>query len=227
MESAPNEFRVDLKVRNNLLLSAIENAGFKNVARFSQALGVHQTLVGALVNLKVSPLTKTGEFTPTAQRIAEFLGVLPDELWTEAQLHMEVETNRSQFTVSQKEMVLMLARHTGELLDAPEPDAAVDAKDKAALIRDALDSMTPVQARVLRMRFGIDTNEHTLEEVAQLLGVTRERIRQIEAKALRLLRAPERSKPLRPYVSPYVGLDFDAIEKAYRKAGTGETNEPV
>ena len=65
-------------------------------------------------------------------------------------------------------------------------------------VREMLDSLTPNEARILRMRFGIDlSTDHTLEEVGQVFGVTRERIRQIESKALRKLKHPSRSDKLR------------------------------
>ena len=64
-----------------------------------------------------------------------------------------------------------------------------------------LAGLTPREAKVLRMRFGIDMNtDHTLDEVGKQFGVTRERIRQIEAKALRKLRHPSRSKHLHGFV---------------------------
>jgi len=62
--------------------------------------------------------------------------------------------------------------------------------------------LTPREERVIKMRFGLeDGTEHTLEEVGQKFGVTRERIRQIEAKALRKLRHPSRSRQLRGFVA--------------------------
>src|SRR5207249_7502784 len=65
-----------------------------------------------------------------------------------------------------------------------------------------LAQLTPLEAKVLRMRFGIDMNtDHTLEEVGKQFDVTRERIRQIEAKALRKLRHPSRSEQLRSFRS--------------------------
>ena len=68
-----------------------------------------------------------------------------------------------------------------------------------------LDSLTPREAKVLRMRFGIEMNtDHTLEEVGQQFGVTRERIRQIEAKALRRLRQPSRAEKLKSFVGEFV-----------------------
>ena len=66
---------------------------------------------------------------------------------------------------------------------------------------DILDSLTPREAKVLRMRFGIEMNtDHTLEEVGKQFDVTRERIRQIEAKALRKLKHPSRSDKLRSFI---------------------------
>jgi RNA polymerase primary sigma factor len=66
---------------------------------------------------------------------------------------------------------------------------------------DILESLTPREAKVLRMRFGIGMNtDHTLEEVGKQFDVTRERIRQIEAKALRKLRHPSRSEHLKSFL---------------------------
>jgi len=79
-------------------------------------------------------------------------------------------------------------------------DAAMQA-DLRAVVKDILDSLTPREAKVLRMRFGIEmSSDHTLEEVGKQFDVTRERIRQIEAKAIRKLKHPSRSDKLRTYV---------------------------
>jgi RNA polymerase primary sigma factor len=67
--------------------------------------------------------------------------------------------------------------------------------------KDVLDCLTPREAKVLRMRFGIEmSTDHTLEEVGKQFDVTRERIRQIEAKALRKLRHPSRSDKLKSFL---------------------------
>jgi RNA polymerase primary sigma factor len=79
-------------------------------------------------------------------------------------------------------------------------DAAIQATLREATTR-VLSSLTPREERVLRMRFGIGMNtDHTLEEVGQQFNVTRERIRQIEAKALRKLKHPSRSRKLRSFL---------------------------
>ena len=68
-------------------------------------------------------------------------------------------------------------------------------------LNDVLETITPREEKVIRLRFGLDDGkERTLEQVGNVFGVTRERIRQIEAKALRKLRHPTRSKKLRSFL---------------------------
>ena len=84
---------------------------------------------------------------------------------------------------------------------AVSPSEAVISHNLKEQTRKVLATLTPRQERVLRLRFGIDENaDHTLEEVGQDFGVTRERIRQVEAKALRKLRHPSRAKRLNPFI---------------------------
>lgn len=94
--------------------------------------------------------------------------------------------------------------HLGDFIEDSSTVAPADAAVYASLryaTKDVLDSLTPREAKVLRMRFGIEMNtDHTLEEVGKQFDVTRERIRQIEAKALRKLRHPARSDRLRSFL---------------------------
>jgi RNA polymerase primary sigma factor len=94
--------------------------------------------------------------------------------------------------------------HLGDFIEDTNSVAPVDAAMQAGLrdvVKDILDSLTPREAKVLRMRFGIEmSTDHTLEEVGKQFDVTRERIRQIEAKAIRKLKHPSRSDKLRTYL---------------------------
>ncbi len=94
--------------------------------------------------------------------------------------------------------------HLGDFIEDQNIEAPVDFAGFEGLrrsTRDALEGLTPREAKVLRMRFGIDMNtDHTLEEVGKQFDVTRERIRQIEAKALRKLRHPSRSEQLKTFL---------------------------
>jgi len=94
--------------------------------------------------------------------------------------------------------------HLGDFIEDANIASPVDSATGSGLtgtVQDVLGGLTPREAKVLRMRFGIDMNtDHTLEEVGKQFDVTRERIRQIEAKALRKLRHPTRSEQLRSFL---------------------------
>ena len=94
--------------------------------------------------------------------------------------------------------------HLGDFIEDADSTSPIDSATTESLTeatRDVLGSLTAREAKVLRMRFGIDMNtDHTLEEVGKQFDVTRERIRQIEAKALRKLRHPTRSEHLRSFL---------------------------
>jgi RNA polymerase primary sigma factor len=94
--------------------------------------------------------------------------------------------------------------HLGDFIEDNNTLAPADAALHASMrgvVKDILDSLTPREAKVLRMRFGIEmSTDHTLEEVGKQFDVTRERIRQIEAKALRKLRHPSRSDKLKSFL---------------------------
>jgi RNA polymerase primary sigma factor len=94
--------------------------------------------------------------------------------------------------------------HLGDFIEDTANTAPIEAAMQAGLrdvVKDILDGLTPREAKVLRMRFGIEmSTDHTLEEVGKQFDVTRERIRQIEAKALRKLKHPSRSDKLRSFI---------------------------
>jgi RNA polymerase primary sigma factor len=91
------------------------------------------------------------------------------------------------------EMPLSETTQLGDMLEDTQiapPDAAVLVEDEARQVQRALAALSEQQQQVLRLRFGLDDGEHTLEEIGQRFGLTRERIRQIEARALQRLRLP-------------------------------------
>ena len=134
---------------------------------------------------------------PSDEEIAEEMGITPDkvrEITKVSQDPVSLET-----PIGEEE-----DSHLGDFVEDKEATAPSEAASLTMLrteVEDILDTLTPRERRVLQLRFGlIDGHQRTLEEVGKRFGVTRERIRQIEAKALRKLRHPSRSKKLKDYL---------------------------
>jgi RNA polymerase primary sigma factor len=134
---------------------------------------------------------------PTSDEIAREMGLLPEkvrEIQKISQEPVSLET-----PIGEEE-----DSHLGDFIEDQKALAPADAASHQLLkeqVEDVLDSLTQRERRVLQLRFGLDDGRsRTLEEVGREFGVTRERIRQIEAKALRKLRHPSRSKKLKDYL---------------------------
>ena len=132
----------------------------------------------------------------------------PDEI--AEYLEMPVDKVREILRVAQEPVSLETPigeeedSHLGDFIPDDDALAPADAASMSLLkeqLADVLKTLTPREAKVLSLRFGLDDgNPKTLEEVGKVFNVTRERIRQIEAKALRKLRHPSRSKKLKDFL---------------------------
>ncbi len=134
---------------------------------------------------------------PSPEELAERLEMSPDRLREVQRLGLEPVS--LEVPVGEEDDSLL-----GDFIEDPEAIAPADAAARVLLttaIENALGELSERERQVVRMRFGLDDGEmHTLEEVGQEFGVTRERIRQIESKTLAKLRHPTRSKRLRDYL---------------------------
>jgi len=199
MTDEVNPYLVKVSIRNNLIIKAIHKAGYRNVSQFCEQNGMGKTQLTALISLKTPPLTQDGEFRETAKSLMGHLCALPTDLWTTEQLTMELRRNTSTKEVDLNAMVAALGMNSEEalhLIEGPSPEKELEDKEAAEVVNEMLDTLTPREAKVLRMRFGIDCSEHTLEEAGRVLDVTKERIRQIEAKAMRKMKHPLRFEEL-------------------------------
>lgn len=193
------DYRVDIKVRNQNLLKIIEKNGYKTIGEFCRLNNImrHVSRIGDLVNFKASPLNAEGEFWPFIYEISDLLMCSPEDFFSDVQLTMELENNKRTILMREAEVKMLASTYN----TMPLLEEIIDEDRVKRLINEKLDMLTPGEQKVLSLRFGLkDCAEHTLEETARACDVTRERIRQIEAKALRKLRHPSRTEDLRDYL---------------------------
>jgi RNA polymerase sigma factor (sigma-70 family) len=205
------DIRIEMKLRNNLVLLRMEELAIPNVAELCRRANLPkaaQTGVGKIINLQHSPLIeKDGKFKwrKYAQAIAKVLDTPIGELFTEAlqtlrvdpkaKIHVEVDAMDMQRLGNGMPKILQLQAG----LDT-DPHDILDKELLKKKLEEVLKTLTPREENIIKYRFGLfGQEEHDLEEVGQLYAVTRERIRQIEAKALRKLRHPSRARRLVPW----------------------------
>jgi RNA polymerase sigma factor (sigma-70 family) len=189
------EFRLKVSVRNNLLLSAIEAQGYVSVAEFERACGLGIGRINNLVAMREAPISTFGEFSKNAKLVMEVLGAAPTDLWTEQQLTIKLKTNSGERAIDAN-----LVQHLLEQKDRtdylPSPEDSLLAAETAAIVNEVLGTLKPREKDVLQQRF---VNDSTLQEVGNHHGLSKERIRAIESKALRKLRDVKRAPILKEF----------------------------
>jgi len=177
------DYRVTVKVRNNRILNAIESTGGKPGQVWCTENGLDYKMVNNLINMTISPLLKNGEMTDESLNLCIVVSKSPDELWSEEQLY-PLETNCGEMEMDHKQVRAMLNEQSYL------PDFAdLESRQAEKLIGSALDTLSNREQNVIRLRHWSDL---TLNAIADAEGVSVERIRQIEKKALRKLRDPKR-----------------------------------
>jgi RNA polymerase sigma factor (sigma-70 family) len=185
------ELEVTVRVRNNRLKERREALGMSQ-PELAAAAGVSLTAYRELEALRRSPRIEgqgSWRWREIALQLARFHCVEPEELFPPTV--MAVGTPVASRRVNGDDIFPLLTAHQERLLESPE--VAHERTEIRERVQQALASIPPRDAKVLRLRFGLDDGvERTLEEVGVDLDVQRERVRQLEARALRTLRHPSR-----------------------------------
>lgn len=183
-----SDYRVKVTVRNARLLRAIEQAGHRPGEVFATLVGVnYSSVLLPYLNLTRSPIDEAGLLRECAWALCDFLNASPSDLWSDDQL-IPLKKNSANFDLD--------ANGVMAIMNEPSPESPMQVVARSE-VRQAVEiafADRPRLLEVLRLRFFQDMS---LEETAKEMGVSRDRIRQLEGRALRTLRHPKNAYSLK------------------------------
>lgn len=193
-----SDVRIQLRFRNDLLQRLVDESE-SPIYKIVELCKVDLSTFHGLKSLQRSPFLGSDEYSNGAKRIAEFFSLPPEVLFPPELYRVKFPSKiEKAFPV---EKIACLLESDEQKRRALPPHENYEEIEKKEILSKMLDTLTPRERRIIELRFGLSgENSHTLEEIGADFEVTRDRIRQIEARALRKLRHPSNSRLLRQFI---------------------------
>lgn len=174
-----SDYNVQVKVRNNNILKALSEVGYSPGYKFCEKCGITYTTLNQLINLKLAPVTDKGDIRDCVIKLCEFLNKEPMQLFSEEQMYMALDSNKSFREVSYEEMEAIGIGYS--------MDENVFLREK---VMEAIGKLRPRDAKIIVDRF---YNNKPTYQIADELGVSQGRANEIIKRALRIMRGNEMS----------------------------------
>jgi hypothetical protein len=192
-----SDYAISVKVRNGRIRRKIAECGFSSVNELCRKSGLHPRQVGALLNLKLPPLTATGRWRRSAAALAEVLGCTCEDLFSETQRTLALRDNHGETFITETGFLELSRRVERPLLENPGEQLLEDADEqtKIRVVRRALDGLN-LAARdrtLIKRHFGIGCEGRTLVDLALEHDVSYQSVKSRLSRALRRLRGDKLS----------------------------------
>ena len=164
------DYRIEIKVKNNLLWNAMQKRGIKNAAQLARATGLNPGTVGDYLNLTANVYAAKGTgYRPSFEKIFMFLEMLPGDIYPEDRMVEPLANNKRVIEANAAELLQLGSRES-------DPTEVIRLEQRAEALHKLLDILNEKEALVVRLRSGMDGDPYTLAEIAAVIGRSRERV---------------------------------------------------
>lgn len=178
------DYEIRIAVKNARLLTKMREHGFVSASALSRACGVDQSRIGYFLNLTESPLRQDGMWRPAVMKICDTLRCAPQDIFPAQHLTTPLRKSKIAFQADGDELAALSGAATPRLLD---PQRMLEKAETVETLMKAFNELTTREQLILKARFGWDTEEQNYSWIADALGISGDRVKQLESRAIRKL----------------------------------------
>ena len=179
------DYRIEVKIKNNLLWQAMQSKGIKNAAQLARAVDLTPSLIGRYLNLQEPVYTKQGDYKPSFMKICDFFEMIPVDLYPEERMNDPLLKNKGAIEIGKSELKQLIVKES-------DPLALLHQDRRSDAVHELLGMLRKKEADILAKSMGIGGGECTMAEIAEEYGISTARVYQIRDKAIRRLKYPPR-----------------------------------